>query len=322
MRRKIRSLIVFIFTLLLCTVFTWSIEPGGYNLSASGIAYGSESLADSSGTLTKSKLSSYRQGQKLDVHFLSVGHGDCILLTCGDESMMIDFGMEIYAAQILDYLHRAGIKKLKYAVCTHPDPDHIGGMPQILTEFEPEHVLIPDVRKRSAYYKQVLSIIEERECQVEHPIPGTILTLGDAVLTVYYPNPDIQSRKMNDYSIVLRLIHGRNSFLFTGDLLSTGERNLLVSGFPLRAKVLKVGHHGANTSSSKAFLKRVKPSYAVISCGPSPYNHPGKKALKRLRKTGAKMYRTDRQGTIVCSSNGIRLKWTPSRRYMEKIRKK
>jgi len=127
---------------------------------------------------------------------------------------------------------------------------------------------------------------------------------------------------MNDYSIVLRLIHGRNSFLFTGDLLRTGEKILLKSGFPLRAKVLKVCHHGANSSSTKAFLKRVKPSYAVISCGPSPYNQPGKKALKRLQKTGAKIYRTDRQGTIVCSSDGIRLKWVPSRRYMENIKKK
>lgn len=325
MRIKKGAPAVFLSTFLLCIIFIAGIPvTAQHTLTALGVVYGSQPPAAASGSEKKSvsKKLPQSQSQTLRVHFLSLDHGDCILLTCGGESMMIDFGEARHAVQILDYLHQAGIKRLKYAVCTHPHPDHIGGMPQVLTEIEADHVLIPDIRKNYNYYQQVLSICTGRLVPVEHPVPGTTLTLGDAVLTVLSPVPGQKYGNMNDYSIVMRLMHGQNSFLFTGDLLRTGEKRLLKTGFPLRAKVLKACHHGKNSSSTKAFLKKVKPSWAVVTCGSSLAGHPGRHALKRLRNSGAILYRTDKLGTVVCSSNGSRLKWTPTIRHLNTIRKK
>lgn len=237
----------------------------------------------------------------LQVHFLDIGQGDATLLTCDGEAMLIDAGDNHKGTQIQSYLESKKISSLSYLIGTHPDADHIGGLDVIITKFSAGKLFLPEYEKDTKTYTDVIQAAKYRRLKVTHPKPGETYTLGSAEFVILGPAKTYGSA--NDNSICLLLTHGENRFLFTGDAEEEAEADML--GADLAADVFKVPHHGSSTASTKAFFKKVSPTYAVISCGDdNSYGHPHAEVLNRLRAAGVKMFRTDDQGTIVISSNG------------------
>ncbi|MBO4762563.1 MAG: MBL fold metallo-hydrolase [Lachnospiraceae bacterium] len=244
----------------------------------------------------------------LEVHFLDVGQGDAALLICGGEAMMIDAGSNDSVDYVKKYLDGQGIKKLKYAVGTHCDSDHVGGLDEILSDFEVETLMVPDQERDTKSYKDVMKN-KSKAGKTVIPKVGDTFTLGDATLTVFAPARN-DYEESNDYSIVLRLDHGEDSFLFTGDAQEESEKEMLAAGLDVHVDVLKVSHHGSKKSSIRQFLEAVVPQYAVVSCAKdNDYGHPHAPVLKRLRILGVQLFRTDEQGTIVCYSDGHSPAW-------------
>ncbi|MCR4721012.1 MAG: MBL fold metallo-hydrolase [Lachnospiraceae bacterium] len=244
----------------------------------------------------------------LEVHFLDVGQGDAALLMCGGEAMLIDAGSNDSADYVEKYLRGQGVEKLKYAVGTHFDSDHVGGLDEILKSFRVETLMVPDQERDTKSYRDVVKSFDKAEKTV-NPKVGETYTFGDATITVFAPVRN-DYEESNDFSIVLRIDHGEDSFLFTGDAQEESEKEMLASDMDLSVDVLKVSHHGSKKSSIRQFLEAVKPRFAVISCAKdNDYGHPHAPVLKRLRILGAKLYRTDEQGTVVCYSDGHNVTW-------------
>ncbi len=241
--------------------------------------------------------------EELQVHFIDVGQGDCTLITCDGKSMLIDAGDNNKGTAVQLYLQKRGIGSLDYVIGTHPDADHIGGMDVVMTKFDCEQIMLPDVSNDTTTYRDVIDTMDYRGYKNTLPVVGSTYTLGDATFTVIAPNGSYDNT--NNYSIGIRLVHGENSFLFIGDAEEEAETDILQNGLEVFADVLKVAHHGSNSSSSKAFIDAVSPTYAVISCGEdNSYGHPTAETLNTLRGAGIKVYRTDEQGSIVATSDG------------------
>lgn len=246
---------------------------------------------------------------ELSVHFLNVGCADSVYINCGEYNILIDAGNEGLQSKPVTYLRENGVKKLDLVIATHPDKDHIGGMEEVAGTFPVERFWMPRVKEKlvpdSDFYTGMLWNLEKQGTKAAYPCAGEQLKLGDMVFTVLSPSKTYSDT--NNSSIVVRLSFGRNSFLFTGDAEKKAESDMLKSGMNLKADVLKVGHHGSKSSSTKEFLKAVSPRYAVISVGDNSYGLPKKTVIRRIEKLGAEVYRTDRSGTVVFYSDGAHL---------------
>lgn len=254
------------------------------------------------------KVGRMERSSELTVHFMDVGQGDAVLIACGGEYMLIDAGDNSKGTAVQNYLTKQGVKTLKYVVGTHPDADHIGGMDVVLYKFDCNTVIMPDVTSDTATYRDVLDAMKAKGYRNTVSKPGNSYTLGDARFVIAGPGKAYEDT--NNNSIVIRMTHGDNSFLFTGDMEEQAEADILQGKVSLQADVLKVGYHGSSSSSSEAFLEAVSPSYAVISCGEdNSYGHPHSQTLNVLRKMGVQVFRTDEQGTITASSDGSKITW-------------
>jgi competence protein ComEC len=248
---------------------------------------------------------SLSEGDLLKVIFLDVGQADSILLKTGDHAMLIDAGNTGQDQLMLNYLATYGVTKLDYLVATHPHADHIGAMTSVVKAMDNiGTVIMPDKPHTTKTYENLIKAIDERNIPINMPNPGDVFTMGEANIQVIAPK-NTGDADLNEVSIVLRVEFGETVFLFTGDAGTKSENDQLTSGLPLKADVLKVGHHGSRTSSTQKYLKEVAPSYVVISCGvDNIYGHPHSEAMTRLTGTGAVIYRTDEQGTIIFVSDG------------------
>lgn len=245
---------------------------------------------------------------ELTVHFLDIGQGDATLIGCDGEYMLIDAGDNDKGTAVQNYLTKQGVTKLKYVIGTHPDADHIGGLDVILYKFPCETVMMPDIANNTATYRDVIDTMDTKGYLNTLPRVGERYTLGGAEFTILGPEKNYSDT--NNSSIVLRLTHGNNSFLFMGDAEEEAETDILNSDVTVDADVLKVGHHGSRTATSKTFLQAVSPQYAVISCAENnSYGHPHAETLNNLRAIGVQVFRTDEQGTIVAVSDGKELEW-------------
>ncbi len=248
----------------------------------------------------------------LEVHFLDVGQGDCTLLVCDGETMLIDAGDNDKGTYVQNYLQKQGIADLDYVIGTHPDADHIGGLDVVIYKFDCGTIFLPDVENDTATYRDVLSAIESRQYRITNPTVGQTFSLGSAAVTIVAPNRDYGS-ELNDWSVGVLVQNGENRFLFTGDAGEAAEADMLQNGIDLSADVYKVAHHGSNTATADAFLQAVNPDYAVISVGAdNSYGHPQAEVLNRLREYGCSVFRTDEQGTIVAKSDGKTITWNCS----------
>lgn len=242
----------------------------------------------------------------LAVSYIDVGQGDStFILFPGGKTALIDAGEANYADRVISYLEKKGCQTIDYLICTHPHSDHIGGMKQVLETFSVGEVYMPKVSHTSRTYENLLQTIKRKGLSIKvakagvviEPEAGVVITMAAPVLEEY--------EELNDYSAVIHLSYGDTSFLFTGDAEVLSEGDMLQSGQPLAADVLKVGHHGSSTSTSEEFLRTVSPRYAVISCGEgNSYGHPHREILQLLQEWNVKLYRTDYDGTVVAYSDG------------------
>ena len=243
------------------------------------------------------------------VHFIDVGQADAALIICTGKTMLIDGGNKEDSNLIYAYLQKQNIAHLDYVVCTHAHEDHVGGLSGALTAATAGRVLAPVSSYNSDAFRDFVTKAEERGRQIEIPRAGDTFLLGDATVTVLGPLKEYEDT--NDTSIVLRIVYGETSFLFTGDMESLAEKDLVELGATLKSTVLKVGHHGSSTSTSYRFLREVAPIYGVISVGnDNQYDHPNEDVLSRLRDADVKLYRTDLQGDVICTSDGKSVTFT------------
>lgn len=249
----------------------------------------------------------------MEIHFLDVGQGDCTLIQCDGQTMLIDAGNNDKANDVRDYLISKGITQLNYVIGTHPDADHVGGLDVVIDTFDCQTIFMPNRTSNTRTYQDVIQSMQMRNETNTTPVVGTTYTLGSASFTIIAPNSNDYGENTNDYSIGILLQHGENRFLFTGDAEEHAEQDMMQNGIDLSADVYKAAHHGSRTASTSAFLDAVHPTYAIISCGENNrYGHPHAQTLNEFRARGIQVFRTDEQGTIVATSNGSVIQWNMS----------
>lgn len=247
------------------------------------------------------------QDSSFSVLFLDVGQADAALVQCDGHYMLIDGGNKGDSDRIYSVLRKHDVKKLDIVVGTHAHEDHIGGLPGAFNYTTADLTLCPVTDYESKAFKDFAKYAKEKGDGITVPEVGDTYSLGSAKVTILGVN---STEDTNNTSIVLRIDYGKTSFLFTGDAEHPAEEIILESGADLSATVLKVGHHGSDTSTSYPFLRAVQPGYAVISVGESnDYGHPHDDALSRLQDADVEVLRTDLQGDIFCVSNGTNVQF-------------
>lgn len=240
----------------------------------------------------------------LEVYFIDVGQGDSILIETGSHSMLIDAGENNKGATVVSYLEAKNIKKLDYVIGTHPHSDHIGGLDTVIKSFPVDNIIMPPITHTTETFEDVLDAIDNKNLKITKAVAGNHYTLGPASFTIVSPNSS-SYEDLNDYSVGILLTYGDNSFLLTGDAQKLSEEEMLANGIDLSADVIKLSHHGSAYSSSSAYLDAVNPTYAVISVGEdNAYGHPHAEVLQAMLDREIELYRTDKQGTVVFTSDG------------------
>lgn len=244
---------------------------------------------------------------QLKVHFIDVGQADCILLQQGNENMLIDAGNNDDEQTIKNYLQSVGVNQFQYVIGTHPHEDHIGSMDYIINSFKVGKIYFPKATATTKTFENLVNAVKSKGMQFTAPTPGEIFNLGQAKCTILAPNGS-SYEDLNNYSIVVKVEFGNNSFLFTGDAEDISEKEIMAKGYNLKADVLKVGHHGSDSSTTREFLNAVNPKYALISVGKgNDYGHPATDTIQKLHAKGINIYRTDESGTIVATSDGTNI---------------
>ena len=245
-----------------------------------------------------------QDGEKLQIWFLDVGQADSILIQNGDANMLIDAGNNEDGEKLVSYFQSLGIESFQYVIGTHAHEDHIGGMNNIIDNFNIGTFYMPDAITTTATFESVLDSLEAKNIAFQTPSIDSIFKLGNATIDVLYVGTD--DTDLNNTSIVLKLTYGNTSVLFMGD--AEKEVETIIEKKDISADVLKVGHHGSNTSSSKTFLEKVNPNYAIISVGTgNSYGHPSNTTIQNLENQNIQIYRTDENGTIIMTSDGTNI---------------
>ena len=247
----------------------------------------------------------------LEVHFLDVGQGDCTIVLCDGEAMVIDGGPRAASDYVYGYVRRTlKLQHIDYVVSTHPHVDHVYGLASVLNAVAADLVLTPVLKWDSKAFSYMVKYAEKQGTPLAVPQEGDVLRLGGAKVTILHCWPEaIGLGRANDASIVVRIDYGRKSFIIAGDAEDWSEYMMIDSGLDLKADVLRVAHHGSRTGTTAEFLKKVLPEYAVISSGKgNEYGHPHREVLERLRAAGSRILRTDELGTIVMTSDGEEIK--------------
>ncbi len=243
------------------------------------------------------------EGGGLEVHFIDVGQADAALVICEGHYMLIDGGNAEDSDLVYSYLERQGAKHIDCMVASHAHEDHIGGLSGALNYASVDTALCPVTEYNSKVFRDMVKYLGEQGKSITVPKPGDRFELGSAQVEILGPVKEYEDT--NDTSIVLRIDYGDTSFLFTGDMETGAEGDLLDAGANVRATVLKAGHHGSDTSTGYRFLREVGPQYTVISVGEgNSYGHPSDEVLSRFRDAGTQVYRTDMQGHIIAQSDG------------------
>ena len=237
----------------------------------------------------------------LTIHYIDVGQADSILIINKEYSMLIDAGNNEDGPLLVDYLKEQNITKIDYVVGTHPHEDHIGGLDDIIDNFNIQEVYLPEVMTTTKTFEDVLDSIETKELEITIPTIGDKFTLGEMNFEVIYTGTN--EKDLNSSSIILKMTFGNYSYLFTGDTTEEIEKTILEKN--INIDILKVSHHGSKYSSCEEFLKVATPTYAIISAGAgNSYGHPEQETIDRLKKHTDKIYITKDIGTIVLTSDG------------------
>lgn len=244
------------------------------------------------------KEASVPQDSTFSIRYLDVGQADSALVECDGHYMLIDGGNKADSNVIYSVLKSSGVQHLDLVVGTHGHEDHIGGLPGAYNYADVDLTLCPV----TSYNSEAFVDFVKYAGSLTVPSVGDQYKLGSANITILGVNG---ASDANNTSIVLKIVYGETAFLFAGDAEREAEQAILNSGADLSANVLKVGHHGSETSTTYPFLREIMPEYAIISVGKGNiYGHPTDDVLSRLWDAGAKIYRTDLQGDITVTSDG------------------
>jgi beta-lactamase superfamily II metal-dependent hydrolase len=251
----------------------------------------------------------------LKVHFMDVGQGDAVFIELPDgRNMLVDAGTRDSKSTVMDYLRGRGVKKIDFMVGTHPHEDHIGSLDDVIKSFEIGQVIMPEVTTNTRVFYNLLQTIKDRGLAIKKARAGvSIFEEGDLSATLLAPQKN-EYESLNNFSAVILLKYQDIAFLLTGDAEAESEKEILSAGHNVQAQILKISHHGSNSSTTLKFLQAVNPVYAVISVGAgNDYNHPHPVILDRLAKSGIITLRTDQQGTIVFETDGKVVNYSTSR---------
>lgn len=297
-----RAVIIGVICAVVLAVGSWAIDTYG----GQGWLPDWTQLYQSLGLEANAPAPQTPQEGEAAVTFWDVGQGDSVLVSSGGAYCLIDAGTQQSADTLVDDLWAAGVQKLDLVVMTHPHADHIGGMPEVLENFEVGTLLLPDLsvaNTESGLLARVLETAEETGTPCVQAEKGWQQNIGEGTLTVLYTGlipEDAEDVNLNDTSLCVRYELGQFSFLCTGDAEADAEEELvLTAGTELASTVFKAGHHGSNTSNTQTLLSAVRPQVTVISCGlDNDYGHPHAEVLERFAGNGIDVYRTDQQGTV------------------------
>ena len=241
----------------------------------------------------------------LEIYYLDVGQADSTLIINNDTTMLIDAGNNEDGELIVNYIQEElNIDKIDIVVGTHPHEDHIGGLDNVINELEIGEVYLPEAITTTKTFEEVITAIENKELSITVPKIGDKFKLGKADFEVIYTGTG--EKDLNEASIIINMIYGNKSYLFTGDTTEQVESTILAKNIDI--DVLKVAHHGSRYSSSEKFLNKATPNYAIISVGANnSYNHPEPETLTRLKKYTDKIYSTKDYGTILLRSDGTNI---------------
>ena len=300
-RRKLTSKLLIITLILLAFLYGLYFEEINNTFALMYDEYGNAILTNIKDSNNETETSVKEEKDKLKIYYIDVGQADSILIQNENEFMLIDAGNNNDGPLLVKYFQSLNIKDFKYVVGTHPHEDHIGGLDDIITNFNIGTIYIPDAITTTKTFEDLLNSIEKKNMTFTVPKIDSTFNLGKANVKVIYTGTD--TKDLNNTSIVLKMSFGSTTYLFTGDATSTTEKKILIKD--ISADVLKVGHHGSNYSSTDKFLNKVNPKYAIISVGKNNiYSHPATKTIDKLNKLNIKIYRTDELGTIILTSDG------------------
>lgn len=261
---------------------------------------------------SKSFFSAFFKNSTFEVHFIDVGQADATLVVCDGKAMLIDGGNPEDSDLLYAYLKKHGINHLTYVIGTHVHDDHIGGLAGALNYASVDTAYCPVTSYDTKAFRNFVKALDKHSVSITVPCTGDTFMLGSSECTILAVNTD--SSNPNNSSIVLRIVYGDTPFLFAADAECEVEQAILDRGLDINSTVLKVGHHGSDTSTGYVWLREIIPQYAVISVGEcNSYGHPSDAVLSRLRDAEVTTYRTDLQGDIICVSDGTTVTFTVER---------
>jgi competence protein ComEC len=256
-------------------------------------------------------ISSVFDNQKFKIIFLDVGQGDAILIQSpSKKNILVDGGPDKGIIAKLDQYIPFYERKIDLMILTHPDPDHLNGLVEVLQRYRVERFFYNGVKDLDSTYERFLEILEEKKIKEEVVWLGKNYEFDKAKVEVFFPFENLLGKSFendNDASLVLKMSIGQIKILLTGDATNKVEDKLIKDNMDLKADILKVAHHGSKNSTSLEFLEKVKPTYAIISVGKNKFGHPSLRVLKNLEKVGAKILRTDQLNDILFETDGEKI---------------
>ncbi|MCL1808873.1 MAG: MBL fold metallo-hydrolase [Clostridiales bacterium] len=248
--------------------------------------------------------------QTMTVHFIDVGQGDSIFIDFGDYEILIDAGIQKYGKTVAEYIAPFVDPPIELVIATHPDADHIGGLPDVISTFDIGKILYNGEEKDTATYRSFSETARAKQDCEFSAAADSVYDMGSGA-SIEIITPVKHYSDVNDNSIVAILRYNDVSVLLTGDMEAKSEKDLL-DRFS-KVDVLKAAHHGSKTSSSAGFLGIAEPEYVIVSAGVgNRYKHPHLEALERFFSIGATVYGTFKEGTIVMSTDGASYSFTAS----------
>ncbi|MBR4693820.1 MAG: MBL fold metallo-hydrolase [Bacilli bacterium] len=256
----------------------------------------------------------------LKIYFFDVGQAESILITNNGHNMIIDGGNNVDGSLLVKYLkEELKITKIDYIISTHPHEDHIGGLDNIIKNFEIANLYMPDLTTTTKSFEDVIKAAEKKSLEVTIPENDETFTMEDLKFKVIYTGTNEED--LNASSIILRMDYKDTSYLFTAD--TTYDTEQLILDKDIDVDVLKVAHHGSKHASSLNFLKKATPKYAIISCGKdNDYGYPHESAMNRLKQFTDKIYVTKDLGTIILTSDGTNIEISSIKTNLDGVEKK
>lgn len=256
----------------------------------------------------KSQKTSLDTSNRMLIHFIDVDQGDAILVQVNNQNLLIDSGPSSAKENLFNYLNLVNVKTFNYIIATHPHEDHIGNMSSIINNYKVLNFYSPKVTSNTKAFETMVESLSRKSLKI-NIIKANIdsIDLGKNTKVEFFSPNNSTYENINNYSPIFKITYGKTSFLFTGDAEELIESEVINNSYNLKADLLKIGHHGSSTSTSKRFFEGVNPKISVISVGENnTYNHPTEETLSII--STSKILRTDLDGNILITSDGLSLK--------------